>query len=174
MGPNERLEALYEAHAGAVLAYARRRADPDSADDALAEVFVIAWRRLEEIPDDARVWLLGVARRVLANQRRSQGRREALHIRIAGEQQTVATKPAADTPDGHVLRALASLGEKDREALLLLGWEELSHREAAGVLGIRPRTFSVRAHRARRHFALALKAAQSTVGAEPTEPLESQ
>jgi RNA polymerase sigma-70 factor (ECF subfamily) len=56
-----RLEGLFSAHAGAVRAYARRRVDPVAADDAVSEVFVIAWRRLDDVPDDALPWLLGLA-----------------------------------------------------------------------------------------------------------------
>jgi DNA-directed RNA polymerase specialized sigma24 family protein len=74
MTDDERFEALYGAHAGAVLAYARRRTSPANADDVMADVFLIAWRRLADVPRDERVWLLGVARRVLANQRRGHTR----------------------------------------------------------------------------------------------------
>jgi RNA polymerase sigma-70 factor, ECF subfamily len=160
MTDDERFEALYGAHAGAVLAYALRRTSAANADDVMAEVFLIAWRRLADIPRDERIWLLGVARRVLANQRRGQTRQRALRERLAP--QIPASSPPADRDprDERVLRALAGLREDDREALLLLGWEELSHAEAARVLGIRARTFSVRAHRARRRFALALAAVQ--------------
>ena len=164
MTDDERFEALYCAHAGAVLAYARRRTSAANADDVMADVFLIAWRRLGDVPPDARIWLLGVARRVLANQRRGQTRQRALRERLAP--QLHATSPAADRDvrDERVLRALAGLREEDREALLLLGWEELSHAEAARVLGIRARTFSVRAHRARRRFARALAAFESAPG----------
>ncbi len=61
-----RLERLFYAHAGAVRAYARRRTDSASADDAVSEVFAIAWRRLDDLPDEPLAWLLGCARRVLA------------------------------------------------------------------------------------------------------------
>jgi RNA polymerase sigma factor (sigma-70 family) len=164
MTDDERFEALYGAHAGAVLAYARRRTSPANADDVMAEVFLTAWRRLADVPRDERIWLLGVARRVLANQRRGQTRQRALRERL--EPQLPWSSPPADRdpPDQRVLRALAGLREDDREALLLLGWEELSHAEAARVLGIRARTFSVRAHRARRRLALALAAGEPAPG----------
>jgi RNA polymerase sigma factor (sigma-70 family) len=175
MTARERFETLYDAHAGAVLAYVRRRTDPSNADDVAAEVFLIAWRRLEEVPTDARAWLLGVARRVLANQRRGQSRRAALASRLTSEHPSTDLFAGAEPGDARVMRALARLGEKDREALLLLGWEELDNRLAAMGLGIRPRTFSVRVNRARRRFALALADSEeiSTDRADPTGLLEA-
>jgi RNA polymerase sigma factor (sigma-70 family) len=155
----EYFEALYAEHAGAVLAYARRRTDRGDAEDVLADVFLVTWRRLESVPrEDARVWLLGVARRVLANQRRGAARQAALQSRLADECPPGGQLPHTSDGEDRVLRALASLNEGDREVLLLLGWEELDRHEAARVLGIRPGTFSVRLHRSRRRFARALAA----------------
>jgi RNA polymerase sigma factor (sigma-70 family) len=175
----ERFESLYAAHAPAVLAYARRRTDAASAQDVLAEVFLAAWRRLDAIPldDGARLWLLGAARRVLANERRGQARRTALHARLAahpsGAGAEAVQAPAPDMADGRVLEALASLGDGDREVLLLLGWEELTAQEAAQVLGIRAGTFAVRLHRSRRRFALALAATGHRTFPEQTPTLEA-
>ncbi|MBG0567354.1 sigma factor [Actinoplanes aureus] len=74
----ERFNRLWHEHAAAVLAYARRRVDEAQADEVVAETFVVAWRRLAEVPVAARPWLFGVARRVSANQRRSERRWDAL------------------------------------------------------------------------------------------------
>ena len=79
-------EAVYRAHAGAVRTYVRRRSDAQTADDVVADVFMIAWRKLDQIPDDALPWLLGVARRTLANRRRGWAREEALRDRVMREQ----------------------------------------------------------------------------------------
>jgi RNA polymerase sigma-70 factor (ECF subfamily) len=172
----EHFEAVYREHGGAVLAYARRRAAPGDAEDVVAEVFLIAWRRLEDVPSDTRVWLLGVARRVLANKRRSQTRQAALQTRMANESRHAAEPTAADASGERIRQALFSLGETDREALLLLGWEGLSHRDAARVLGIRAGTFAVRLHRARRKLARALEAtAQSRLrSSESNKAMEAQ
>jgi RNA polymerase sigma-70 factor, ECF subfamily len=78
-----RFELLYAKHAPAVKAYVLRRADASTADDVVAEVFVVCWRRFEEVPVDPLPWLLGVARRVLSTQRRGEHRRVALHDRLA-------------------------------------------------------------------------------------------
>ncbi len=80
-----RFELLYAKHAPAVKAYVLRRADASSADDVVAEVFVVCWRRFEEVPVYPLPWLLGVARRVLSTQRRGERRRGALHERLAGQ-----------------------------------------------------------------------------------------
>ncbi len=133
------LESVYIAHAGAVSAYARRRTDSASADDVVATVFAIAWRRLDELPDDVLPWLLACARRVLANQRRSERRRSALLARIAAQPGApVAPSPHELHPgaaDGTLLRALGSLSERDREVLMLVAWEGLPPARAAAVLG---------------------------------------
>ena len=161
----ERLDALFAAHARAVLEYARRRTDHTSAADVLSEVFVVAWRRLEEVPEDALPWLLGCARRVLLNERRSERRRRRLLERLSAER---PPNPAAAPrlSDGALAQALAALGERDREALLLTEWEGLSSRQAAAVLGCSLQAFWVRSHRARRRLAAELAAA-----GQPPTPL---
>lgn len=160
-------EALYAEHGGAVRSYALRRASAAAAEDVVSEVFLVAWRRFDDVPPEPRGWLLGTARRVLANQRRGQGRQAAL----VGELQAhaVVQPPyvgdfaagANDSDDGAipaalVHRALAKLSEPDRELLQLLAWEELTPTEAARVLDLRLGTFTMRLSRARRRFKTAL------------------
>ena len=152
------LEALWHDWHRHVLAYALRRADPATAEDVVAETFVIAWRRSGDVPDPPLPWLLGVARRVLANMRRSERRRRALAERLRGQ-------PAPDVAtevDGRALAALATLRERDREALLLHAWDGLDHAGAGTVMGCSAATFAVRLHRARERFAAALAEADRT------------
>ena len=151
-----RFEEIYRVHADRVHAYARRRTNPSTADDVVAEVFLVVWRRLDQVPADPLPWLLGAARRVLANRRRSEGRAAALHDRLRSSGGLVApgTAPVDDT----VLRAMACLGEEDRELLLLIAWEGLTQAEVAEALGLRRGTVAVRVHRARRRLAEALAA----------------
>ncbi len=85
-----RLEALYAEHAAAVHAYARRRTDPASAEDLVAETFLVAWRRLDRVPADALPWLYATAGRLLANHRRGEARRAALVARAGRERAFVA------------------------------------------------------------------------------------
>jgi RNA polymerase sigma-70 factor (ECF subfamily) len=113
-----RLESLFELYGPSVLAYARRRTDRVSADDVTSEVFVIAWRRLDEIPEDALAWLLGCARKVLANQRRSERRRDALRDRL--DQQPRPGWRGGNDTSGAVFDALGQLSDRDRELLLLV------------------------------------------------------
>jgi len=157
-------EALFRAHSGAVRTYVCRRCAADAADDVVADVFVIAWRRLGDVPDDPLPWLLGVARKVLANRRRGEARHRALLGRVRSEPHEAIPPWAAQSDFGEsVLRVLRGLRERDREALLLVAWEGLSAAQAARVLGVSPNTFAARLSRARRRFAAAL-------AAEPGEP----
>jgi RNA polymerase sigma-70 factor (ECF subfamily) len=148
------LEALWRDWHRHVLAYALRRADPAMAEDVVAETFAIAWRRMDEMPPEPLPWLLGVARRVLANLRRGERRRGALLDRLRRE--PPALVQAGPGERGEVLAALASLPERDREALLLHAWEGLDHAGAGTVIGCSPAAFAVRLHRARQRFARAL------------------
>jgi RNA polymerase sigma-70 factor (ECF subfamily) len=154
-----RFEALYREHAGAVRTYVRRRSAVEGADDVVAEVFLVAWRRLGDVPEDPLPWLLGVARRILANRRRAASRHAALLDRIKFEPASAASVESGRLESASaIVRALGALREPDREALLLVAWEGLSPRQAARVLGVRPNTFAARLSRARRRFARALAA----------------
>jgi RNA polymerase sigma factor (sigma-70 family) len=149
----DEFDAFYRAHVGDVRAYCLRRADPTLAEDAVAETFAIAWRRRAEITNQPRGWLLGVARRVLANRRRADRRQANVAARLA-EQPLADAAHNADAPP--VLDALSRLAPGDQEVLMLAAWEELSSREAARVLGCSPVAARLRLHRARRRLAQSL------------------
>jgi RNA polymerase sigma-70 factor, ECF subfamily len=157
-------ELIYNASCDAVLAYVLRRTDPDSALDAVAETWLIAWRRLPQIPPNNLPWLLGVARKVLANQRRSRGRRHVLgqkllfHVREEGR---LSNDPNAPELGGVVGEVLEKLSPTDREMLCLVAWEGLKPKEAAAVMGLTVSAFSVRLHRARKRFIKHMEAAAS-------------
>ena len=148
----ERFEAVFRAHVAFVRRYVARRTD-DGVEDAVAETFTIAWRRLDDVPDDAAPWLLATARRVLANQRRAARRREALDDRLAAQVPGVVLHEPDDARAEAVFSALARLGERDRELLLLVERDGVSREAAATVLGISRAQVRVRLHRARRRFA---------------------
>jgi RNA polymerase sigma factor (sigma-70 family) len=156
-----RLERLFADHGQAVRAYALRRIDPGTSDEIVSEVFVVAFRRLEEVPEDPLPWLLATTRRVLANHRRATGRREALTAHLT------ALRPAAwrDDSDGGrgLMAGLARLNERDREILLLIAWEDLDPSSAATALGCSRATFAVRLHRARRRLAAAMAQAEREI-----------
>jgi RNA polymerase sigma-70 factor, ECF subfamily len=149
-------ERLFEAHFRSVTAYVVRRAAPGEVDDAVAETFLVAWRRGHDVPDNAKPWLFGVARRVLANQRRAAGRRAALAERVAGERFGAASSQVAESP---VVAALSRLSERDREVLMLAAWEGLCSDETAAALGCSRAAAKVRLHRAKRRLRAALEQA---------------
>lgn len=153
-----RFEAMWAVHHPAVLAYARRRAPTEVADEVASEAFAVAWRRLGDVPDDAGPWLIGVARRVLANRRRSGRRAGALLVRLGAQPAATAPDPAELLNGDHGLReAFAALGPRDREVLALVAWEGLAPREVAVVLGVPAAMASARIHRARSRLRRALE-----------------
>ena len=151
-------EGLYRECADQVHAYVSRRAAAGDVDDVVNETFLVAWRRLDEVPERALPWLFGVARRVVANRRRSQSRLVALRRRLLAQPTQALVTEADAVVDLQVRHALAGLGERDRELLMLIAWEGLGMEETAEALGIRTATLSVRLHRARRRLAQALTA----------------
>jgi RNA polymerase sigma-70 factor, ECF subfamily len=160
-------EALFrrmcEAHTAAVLAYALRRVPRDDAADVVAETFLVAWRRLDDVDErSALPWLYAVARRVLLSQQRSTRRQHAIAERIASVEPSVG----AETPQGssrsrRLLDALAAMSEGDREVLMLAAWEELPSGDAARVLGCSATAYRIRLHRARRRLRERLAEAES-------------
>jgi RNA polymerase sigma-70 factor (ECF subfamily) len=150
----QKLDELFRAHERRVLAYAMRRT-PSVADaeDAAAETFSIAWRKIEVAPGDALPWLLSIARRVISNQRRGRRRRAWLLLKLERHASAEsAILPERDGSDGPALAALARLRSDDQEILRLVAWDELDHRAVGLVLGITPNAVAIRLHRARKRF----------------------
>jgi RNA polymerase sigma-70 factor (ECF subfamily) len=168
----DRFEGLFRESYPLVRAYALRRAAPELAQDVVAETFLVAWRRLEDVPADALPWLYGTARRVLANQRRSAARGAALEERLAGA--TVAggvADPGDRLADAELMRlALARLSERGREALMLVAWEGLDGSQAARAAGCSRAAFAVRLHRARAQLGEALCSLDAEAAAVHPEP----
>lgn len=148
-------ERLFRTNHPAVYRFVVRRVEEAAVQDVVAETFLVAWRRHDEITGDPLPWLLGVARRLCANHLRGRDRRAALGERLAAQPYH---PPASrlSSEEGELKRALEGLGEADREALLLVAWDGLSNREAAIVVGCGTAAFAVRLHRARRRLARAL------------------
>lgn len=171
-----RFTKLYCEQGRDVLAYALRRVgDPETAADVVAETFLVAWRRLDEVPldDRGRLWLYGVARLVIANLHRAERRRTRLGRRLAESLRTeLATQPTPVGEATEVLRAIGELGEEDRELLLLISWEELSPGQAAEVLGISSLAARSRLHRARRRLRALLEQRESAGSCDPELDLE--
>lgn len=152
------LRRLFDTAYRPLLAYALRRTESlANAEDVVAETLLVAWRRRAELPerDDAVCWLYGVARRVIANQRRGQLRRRRLERLLAPV--TRAERDPGDTAQVRdetraVLGAARQLSEADQEILRLAAWEGLSQRELAAVLGCTENAAGLRLHHARRRL----------------------
>ena len=165
-----RFERLYEQHSDAVTRYCIRRVrNAALADDACSETFLVAWRRLDHVPDEPLPWLFAVARRVVGNLVRGDARREALNRRLSATAGG-STGPAEQHDDPELESALADLREPDREALMLVYWDGLTSAEAAAAMGTTPAAVRVRLYRARRRLALALRTRQTQVDFLVTKP----
>jgi RNA polymerase sigma-70 factor (ECF subfamily) len=145
----ERFARLWSAHYAAVHAHAARRVG-ERADEVCAEVFLVAWRRLGEIPRDELPWLLAASRNVIGTTWRGDARRARLQDRLDAERLPAAAD--AGRLDAELDSALAQLGERDRELLLLVYWEGLTPSRAATVLGLAPAAARTRLWRSRRRL----------------------
>jgi RNA polymerase sigma-70 factor (ECF subfamily) len=157
---NESAEARFRTvflHLGAVTAYARRRGSSD-ADAVAAETMAIAWRRLADVPrDDPLPWLYGTARNLV----RADARRAVDPVSGVEWLAAAAPEPEVAELDPNLARALRSVSALDREALLLVAWEDLTPAQAAAALGINAVAFRVRLLRARRRLRELLEEPQS-------------
>jgi RNA polymerase sigma-70 factor (ECF subfamily) len=156
-GAEEQFSELFAATYASVLRFIERRVHPSHAEDIAAEVFVVAWRRFDDVPlelDDARAWLFGVARLTLMSGIRGERRREALAVRIAqnrlghGDTSGLDAELLARRLD--LERAWARLSARHQEVLALTVWDGLDSPRAARVLGISPVAYRLRLSRARR------------------------
>lgn len=150
---------FYKRHFRHIYAYCLRRISPDRVDDAVAEVFLVAWRRIDDVPagEAAMPWLYGVAYKVISTIWRGRTRQHRLHEKLAGAEIT----PMTGTEDfvvtaeeaAQALEALSRLKSTDQEILRLSVWEELPQADIAIVLGISVGAVKQRAHQARKHIA---------------------
>lgn len=154
-----RFALLYELHYRALRDYCRRRVAADRVDDAVAETYLTAWRRLDDVPagHEALLWLYRVAYRVVGHQWRSMERRRRLTMRLGSIADCSVPEPDDVTIEREderlALQAASSLGDTDAEVLRLAMWEQLSIAEIAGLLDIKPNAVKQRLHRARRSLA---------------------
>ena len=155
-----RLHELVVAHRSAITAYCHRRLRRDDVNDAVADVFLVAWRKIHQAPEgeEALLWLYGVARNVVHNHTRSVRRRQ----RLAAKALSI-TPPSSPTPEMQVLRreedmqllaAVNRLRSDEIELLRLRTWEELSLEEVASVVGLSIRAVESRLARIRKRLAV--------------------
>ena len=169
----ERFQALYAEHHARVYAYAVSRVGRQLADEVVSEVFLVAWRRLGDVPTQALPWLLTVARNTACSQFRGSARQRS----ISAELRAWVTEAELSEPDVAdavserlcVLTALAALPEADRELLTLVAWHGLRPNEAAQVVGCSTATYFVRLHRARRRLERAMAGPPERAAVGPPE-----
>lgn len=172
-GAEQRFTELFTETYASVLRFLERRVHPTHAEDIASEVFLVAWRRLADIPaepDDARAWLFGVARLTLLSGRRGELRQQAVAVRIAqnhrGQGEGVLD-PELVARRLDVERAWSRLSATHQEALALSVWDGLDAPRAARVLGISPVAYRLRLHRARQ----ALRALTDSLPREASDAL---
>lgn len=157
------VSALVEREAARLLGYfLRRTASPDDAADLLGETLLVVWRKEHSIPNDetrARMWMFGIARKVLSGQRRTLTRRTALTAKLASELTLAApTAVVADDLAVEVREAIGALGAVDQEIVKLVYWDGFSLDGAAALLGLRASTVRSRHARARARLRATLDA----------------
>jgi RNA polymerase sigma-70 factor (ECF subfamily) len=151
--PESRFRVVFDIAYGPLCRYARHRGlDGPDADDLVAQVLEIAWRRLDEVPaDDPLPWLYAVAHNLWRNQARKDRRRLDLLARFSA---SLPSEAVSDSTDAGALRAaLASLSDGDQEVLRLVAWDGVTPGELAAVLGCSPVAARTRLHRARARLA---------------------
>jgi RNA polymerase sigma-70 factor (ECF subfamily) len=168
-------EALFESTYDAIYRYCLRRLGPADAEDAAADVFAVAWRRLADLPDgdQGRAWLYGVANKVVSNQYRGRARRLRLSQRLDRARTTgsLAIVPDPEEGDfGSLYAALSSLSRTDQELLRLSAWDGLARHEIAAVLNIKENAVDQRLHRARTRLASQLDSKSVAVPLDPRRP----
>lgn len=155
-----RFRAVYEATYVDLVRFAQRRVHPSQAEDIVADAFLVAWRRFEDLPTDpgdARAWLFGIAQRTMLNGQRGDQRRQALTIRIADASVVAQSGETWKDVDAELVArrldlaaAWRRLAPVHQETLSLAIWDGLAGPQAAAVLGISPVAFRLRLTRARR------------------------
>ncbi|MGI5493495.1 RNA polymerase sigma factor [Microtetraspora malaysiensis] len=167
--PHERFTALYNTYQARVYGYAASRAGHQLAEEVVSETFLVAWRRLDSIPDHAQLpWLFRVARNILRDNFRQATRHESLEAELRTWMDDAATDAGEHATERvAALRALATLSDTDKELLTLTTWHGLSAVEAAEVLGCTKAAFFVRMHRARRRLQAAIHAGDTPASTKP-------
>lgn len=157
-----KFQQLFTSRRDAVWVYCYRRLPRDDVQDAVAEVFLVVWRKVDQAPDsdEALLWLYGVARNVVRNFRRSSIRRQRLRVKVGALRQPDDPTPEIQVirraEDRDLLAAVDRLKPEDQELLRLHTWEELSLAEIASVVDKSTRSVESRLSRIRKRLAVAL------------------
>jgi RNA polymerase sigma-70 factor (ECF subfamily) len=170
MAPDEQdFTAFYRRHYDDVERYVRRRMTGEAVRDAVAEVFLVAWRRFSEIPREAELpWLYTVARHTLTNATRGTRRAFSLRERLQQQPAIHAPDPGARVADRLALvEVFNALPESHREILRLVAWEGLTVAAAAAIAGCSVPAATMRLHRARQQADEAFRRLTDAPGSHP-------
>ena len=165
-------EAFYREHVEDVQRFvARRVGDRERAADLTAEIFLAAIdsaQRYQPRRGTPRAWLFGIARLLVADERRRRGRERDGQSRLQAaslldEEDAVRMDARLDAAAQarRLYEGMDRLSESERAVLELVALDELTVAEAAAVIGVRPVTARVRLHRARRRLRAELEGASS-------------
>jgi len=168
---NTQFEQMYMAHRDAIWSYALRRVTRDEVDDAVAEVFTVAWRKMDQfpVPEEQLPWLYAIGRNVVRNTHRSRNRRNRLRRKVTAlppeDVQGSDVQVVRNFEDTELLTAVSRLKLIDQELLRLHTWEELPIKDIAVVVGMSPKSVESRLVRIRKNLARML-AVPASVGHE--------
>lgn len=149
-----RFRKAFDDHFDAITRYCFRRLPSSEANDAAANVFTVAWRKIDHMPDGEQTlpWLYGVARNEVYTYRRSQRRTTALRVRLNSQPRYPEPSPETvvvrNAEQAELVEALATLAPGDREVLRLRAYEGLTLSQIAVVLGCTPEAAKKRSARA--------------------------
>jgi RNA polymerase sigma-70 factor, ECF subfamily len=153
-GSQAAFEALYRRHAPRVYALCLRMTGQVAlAEDCSQEAFVQAWRNLGRFESRSAfgTWLHRIAVNAVLQQGRRRG--EALGLEDSAEREAADVLPDVTLEDPAARRdlevAIASLPERARHVLVLVGVYGHTHEEAAAMLGVAEGTCKAQLHRAR-------------------------
>lgn len=158
----EVVAAWFDRHADDLGTYAARRVGATLARDLVADTFRFALERFDDYNPQRggeRAWLFGIATNLIRRHWRTEERRLRIQTSAAGADNRaldpllqVEERLDARSRYDIVVDAIAALDPDDRDLVVLIAWEQMTSREAADVLGIRPGTVRSRLNRIRTHL----------------------
>jgi RNA polymerase sigma-70 factor (ECF subfamily) len=158
-----RFEAIWAEHSPKVRAYCIRRVPSHEADDVCAEIFLVIWRRIDDVPPAPKtlLYIYGIAGKVVSNHSRSFRRKSRLDEKL----RNLGVAPPADpaflvvqgSDDAAVATAVRGLSGRDREIVMLYAWEDLPRDDIAQIMGMSRAAVDQRIHRSYQRLARVLE-----------------
>jgi RNA polymerase sigma-70 factor (ECF subfamily) len=176
-GRKARFEAIWAEHSPRVRAYCIRRVAAHEADDVCAEIFLVIWRRLDEVPPPPQtlLYIYGIAGKVVSNHTRSFRRRSRLDEKLRNLGVAPPVDPAylvvQSSDDAAVAAAVRNLSRQDREIVMLYTWEDLPREDIAEIMGMTRSAVDQRIHRSYRRLARVL---ESFIKPIPSPPVAEE